>query len=366
MVNGIDGKVGTTSFEWPQPYLAIDAFWYKTANPNSFCPQGAYAKSAGDSCLCVFDNDVNALIVPDYKHDQLSETTYPIHTTLYQKLKAAAIQPNMENRMEDDFFHFNNISFSAWLISNTGLNTLLPDLRSCTFLPLAMGPPVIKIPVNALTTTTTTTSRNFGYYSHSNTPRPVIAPTKTEAPQTFHSPDSPDPTITVSTAEIYEPIPLSPNPSARAPQTGSPQGGSSRVENVPNGINQQGTLPSENSQGGSNEAQNGQVGENPSNTDYNQNSSVEKGRTSKIHGGNHDGVSHDSNDDNKTYRPSVTPKFEIPQSVSDLPVITPAPGQSAVFTFAGSTYTASPSNIVVAGQILKPGAPGIVVSGTSI
>lgn len=57
------------------------------------------------------------------------------------------------------------------------------------------------------------------------------------------------------------------------------------------------------------------------------------------------------------YPVALTP---IPQASNVIPSPPPA------LTFAGSTYTAEASNYIVGAQTLKPGAPAIVVSGTSI
>lgn len=359
MVNGIDGKVGTTSFEWPQPYLAIDAFWYKTARPNSFCPLGAYADTAGGSCLCIFDNDVKALINPVYNRDWLSSTTYPLHTTLLQPLNAYASQPNMDNQGEDAFFSFNNISFSAWLMSNTVLQSSLPDLRSCTFLPLAMGPPAIKIPVAALTTTTSTTIRSSGYYGHSSTPKPAVVPTKPEVRQTVQSSSPPNPTITGPAEGSREPISLVPDPSAPAPQSRNSQGGNTQVETFQSSINQHGTLPSESNQ------ENDQNGENPSKPAHDQIISVGNGQSSKSQDGNQDEVSHDINDDNKTDQPSFSMKLEIFQSVSDPPVITPGPANPAPeIRWAGSTIKPDASSYYSLPGIgnISPGGPALTTN----
>lgn len=350
MVNGIDGKIGTTSFEWPQPYLAIDAFWYKTAKPNSFCPLGAYADNAGGSCLCVFDNDVKALINPGYNRDWLSSTIYPLHTTLLQPLNAYASQPNMDNRGEDSFFSFNNISFSAWLMSNTVFKSSLPDLRSCTFLPLAMGPPAIKIPVAALTTTTITTIQSSGYYGHSITPKPAVVPTKPEARQTFQSSSSPNPTITGSAEGSREPISLVPEPSAPIPQSRNSQGVTTQFENLQSTINQH----------GSNSGENAQNGENPSKTDHDQNISAGKAQSTKSQGGNHD-----SNDDNKTDRVSLSLKLEVFQSISDPPVITPGAANPAPeIQWAGSTIKPDESSHYDLPGIgnISPGGPALTTN----
>ncbi|KAL8832468.1 MAG: hypothetical protein Q9191_000238, partial [Dirinaria sp. TL-2023a] len=181
LVNLTDGQVdAATSIPYPSAYMAAGTIGYWAVNgPCSQC----------SSYQNIFDPFVDSVFTAS---NQCVYTTLSISLTdgYYERLPIPAFKtPEGYGELSD------TESAAAWLRTNSYLHSLEPNIGGCAVLSNLEGPPLVKIPVSALTGTVTTTVRGLG-----------LAPPQTAAPA---SPITTSMVLATSTSSSQHNIPTS-------------------------------------------------------------------------------------------------------------------------------------------------------------
>ena len=156
LANGTNGVVGgVTSIAYPTPYLAVNGFiLYTSISKNG----------ASDRCL-VSSASEGVVQGEEIQVEGLGVTTISLQSTYYTPIPDMVPSGTNLATVLQNFFEnvgMDTSSFSAFLQSDTKLMSSLPILASCHYQPYGFGPPAVKIPVTALTTTSITTSEIQG------------------------------------------------------------------------------------------------------------------------------------------------------------------------------------------------------------
>ncbi len=228
LARGTDGRIGSvTSFAWPTPYLTISEILSSTTLPYSGCPSGLQPGSGSyltGTCGCGLTVPMMNGIPID---TELAITRTRVHlpTNFYYPIDPKHFNYDLlANRQVMEEARFNFTHLSSWLEEQPWASTLLPNFRQCDFNGPAFGPPGIKIPVAALTTTATTTVDGGNLPTHtlpkpagSQTP-PGPTPTTTDHVSPTVGPSSSisntvDSVMVPSTIPFIEPLVPQPLPS---------------------------------------------------------------------------------------------------------------------------------------------------------
>lgn len=422
--NGTNAFVdGTFSVAYPTPFIGIQGFEFITVTQqDSKCPNGLqYAgRNLGTvECACMMQtymDDPNLL-------DNTATSQVTLSSTYYEIGNTQPVNNDLGTHLEGPI-PINNVSYSNFIESVLGSESF-NKYRSCVFLDVGLGPPALMIPVSALTATTTATVKGAGNYGiQSPKPGNPIAPVVPAATTTSTVPPSvplvqPKPDMGYSTtrstapnaaSETAIPVAVPPVPIVNKPSSTQNSANIPVTESIKVGPGTPVGSPSEGSdtdQSGSNGGQNA-VG--PSDAGNNDKQNIGS------QGDNSNSESSDTGDIKSVPVPaaailyqgsSITPdtssQYHIPQvgklSPGGPPITTnnvvyylvpsatalvsngqmiplpkntvaaPIPSKqnaAPALTFAGSTYTADSSNIIIAGQTLAPGGPAVTVSNTPI
>jgi len=163
LARGTDGSIGSaTSYGWPTPYILLSAIASTTTVSYSGCPSGLQEVPtnvlAGQSCGCAlagefFDRTPTPL-------SGVSSTEVPLPSNFYVPIPSIDFNMSQLNSGPfDSFAALNVIDLKSWLLKQPWASTLFPNLERCTMIDAPQGPPGVKIPVHALTTTITTTTQ---------------------------------------------------------------------------------------------------------------------------------------------------------------------------------------------------------------
>ena len=163
LARGTDGSIGSaTSYGWPTPYILLSAIASTTTVSYSGCPSGLQEVPtnvlAGQSCGCAlagefFDRTPTPL-------SGVSSTEVPLPSNFYVPIPSIDFNMSQLNSGPfDPFAALNVIDLKSWLLKQPWASTLFPNLERCTMIDAPQGPPGVKIPVHALTTTITTTTQ---------------------------------------------------------------------------------------------------------------------------------------------------------------------------------------------------------------
>ena len=427
--SGTDGAIGGgASIPYPTPYVIIDGFYLTTQTsgpPGGACTTGpivytspwtTFTLTSNGPCTCSLTNyqpnppDWATTTLMTLSDTYYAPITFPAATTTYDYFMTA--------NDGDNFLPLNNVSFSNFLASDTSLMSAYPGIKSCFYIAEGFGPPALKIPVSALTATTTATVKGSSRPT-SQSPKPASpvanvepAPTMKAPAPTFQPPASepvpflnPMPVPQV-TAEVSHELPQG-TPAANqaskhhgeAPNN-SPQPGTSTKAATPNGgeesqsspqnplpsSKEQGVVPQSSPQGATATA--AAPAPVPGNSQENQpQPQFNAAPAIPFHGSiiQPDLSSHYNLPGIGSIRPGGAPvttnnvvySLAAPATAiisnGNTIALTPIPSPASLgkpnlaLTFAGSTYTPdSLSNIIIAGQTLKPGSPAVTVSNTPI
>jgi hypothetical protein len=160
LARGTDGSIGSaTSYGWPTPYILLSAIASSTTVSYSGCPSGLQEVTtnvlAGQSCGCALVDEYFGRT--RYPLSGVSSTEVPLPSNFYVPI--SSIDFNMSQLNSGPFNQFvalNVIDLKSWLLKQPWASTLFPNLERCTMIGEPQGPPGVKIPVHALTTTITT------------------------------------------------------------------------------------------------------------------------------------------------------------------------------------------------------------------
>lgn len=162
LARGTDGSIGSaTSYGWPTPYILVSAIASSTTVPYSGCPSGLQKVEtgvlAGRDCGCAFTKEY----VPNPRAflPGVSATDVLLPSNFYVPMSPMGLNMSLlENGGFSEYAPFNETDLVSWLLKQPWASTLLPNLEQCTMVGIPQGPPGVKIPVSALTTTVTTTT----------------------------------------------------------------------------------------------------------------------------------------------------------------------------------------------------------------
>ena len=175
LARGSDGAIGsTTSIPWPTPFIKISTAVYtsSTSYPDQeLCPSGLQLAAGGypspSTCICAMTS-----YWPIDPPDGLTTTSIGFPSAFYYPINATAFNWNVIARGGmDEFAMLDMEVYSSWLVAQPWATALFPNLRQCAFVDLPQGPPGVKIPVSALTTTAT--SYVSGAIQMAPTPKPA-------------------------------------------------------------------------------------------------------------------------------------------------------------------------------------------------
>ena len=197
-----DGSIGTTSLAWPTPYVRISQIAYASTVPHSGCPAGLAPVSEGrltGTCGCAISSraGMNGFAGP-YSKDGYIKTEIPLPTNFYYPIPSSygynwtALQKGGAN----NYAIFNNTNLLSWLTEQPWATSVIPKLDQCIMSGTPEGPPAVKIPVAAFTSTATTTI-DGGRFS-------VSSPT----PADSHTQPGPMPTPTTPRSTVKSETPL--------------------------------------------------------------------------------------------------------------------------------------------------------------
>ena len=200
LARGTEGSIGTTSLAWPTPYIRISQIAYASTVPYSGCPSGLAPVPSSEtrltgSCGCAIRSyaDANDFAGP-YSTDGYVKTEIPLPTNFYYP-----IPPNfgynwtaLQKGGGDNYAIFNNTNLLSWLTEQPWATSVIPKLDQCIMSGPPEGPPGVKIPVAALTSTATTTIDGGWFSMPSAAPadsrtQPGPMPTPTTPPSTVKS-----------------------------------------------------------------------------------------------------------------------------------------------------------------------------------
>ena len=198
LARGTDGSIGTTSLAWPTPYVRISQIAYASTVPYSGCPAGLAPVSEGrltGTCGCAISSraETNDFAGP-YSTDGYVKTEIPLPTNFYYPIPLSygynwtALQTYGAN----EYAIFNNTNLRSWLTEQPWATSVIPKLDQCIMSGPPEGPPGVRIPVRALTSTATTTIDGGWFSMASAAPadshtQPGPMPTSTTPPSTAKS-----------------------------------------------------------------------------------------------------------------------------------------------------------------------------------
>ena len=391
----------------PTPYMAIAGIvlWTSVSGP---CEQDL-ASASQNSCSTCYLNDTFNLIEEGGQFDgyPIGSTSISLTTTFYATMNQefpGGYPTDVISRFEayNAELELPLSSFIEFISSETQLLMSLPILASCSYVPVGLGPPALKIPVSALTATVTATTTGISLYPPVNTPTPANPIEPPVGPPTTTQPvPLPTPTNQISTdlgssnqgsPDPYSPEQGSPTQGSPSPQPAAVDPATQRVSEPSQLLQpQNGNGP----QGSSSQSYNGAPGESPTIGRANSGGSQQQGPPSQAEAG--PALSYAGT----TVQPDSSSQYDLPgigkvrpggppittanviyslaQSGTELisngipvaisPVVnSPEPAQqSLVITLGGKVYTAdTSSNFLIEGQTLAPGSTAIMFSGTPI
>ena len=179
LANGTDGAVsdGVTSFAYPTPYAAIAGFMLFTNLASASCALDS------DEADFLFEDIYQ--IGPGLDGDRersvgLGNVEFHMKRTFYRTFDIGG-ESNVMDIFHANFgaFSLDTKLFSEHVASDTSLMELHPYLASCRYYPFGIGPPVLQLPVTALTATVTTTIKEDSPFptngaAPGNTVRPSV------------------------------------------------------------------------------------------------------------------------------------------------------------------------------------------------
>jgi len=163
LARGTDGSIGSaTSYGWPTPYILLSAIASTTTVSYSGCPSGLQEVPtnvlAGQSCGCALAGEFFGRTPTPLSG--VSSTEVPLPSNFYVPIPSIDFNMSQLNSGPfDSFAALNVIDLKSWLLKQPWASTLFPKLERCTMIDAPQGPPGVKIPVHALTTTITTTTQ---------------------------------------------------------------------------------------------------------------------------------------------------------------------------------------------------------------
>lgn len=403
------------TLSYPTPYMAIAGIGLWTSVSSS-CNQTSTTAYQPSCNICYLNGEGSFPFNGDmFDSDIIGSTLISLTSTFYAPLPYPSNYPTAV--LERLAYYKEAIelpsSFIDFISSDTQLLMSLPILASCSYVPVGMGPPALKIPVSALTATVTATTTGSSLYPPGNTPTPAnpieppIGPPTTMQPVVPPTPTNPasptlDPPNQGSPAQISS-IPGSANqnsPNQYAPEQGSPPQGSSpaagdtttqRASEPSQPLQPlNGNDPQDFSDDGSNQA----PGESSTIAGANSGGSQQQAPPSQAEAGpalSYAGITIQPDASSQYDLPgigkikpggppittasviySLAPSGSelisngVPDAVSPVPDVPGLAQQPLVFTIGGKAYTADTSNFLIEGQTLTPGGTAITLSGTPI
>ena len=378
LANGTDGTItggGSTSIPYPTPYLKIDGF-------------NLYGPPSSGSC------EMTPPLNPLYA----ASTMITLSDYYYSAITPAKfISGNFD---VDNIVQFDNSSFSNFLASDTALMKAYPELKTCIYEPVGFGPPAVKMSVSALTASTTATVKG-SYAATTQSPQPASSITHSAPASTTTRPVplsntvmSPEVSSQPSTNIVQQtPITTPESSQDEKPSNQASQQVPAVNQDSTSGENAPGSSPQPNP-----EATSGYAGGvetidlpqqgTPTQTLENPAQGLSSAAPAiSFHGSTiqADPSSHYDLPGIGTIRPGGEPVttnnvvYSLPPSATAIisngntipltPVLgsDESVGQNPVLTFAGSAYSLdSSSNLVIAGQTLRPGSEAITVSDTPV
>lgn len=381
LANGTDGTIrggGSTSIPYPTPYLKIDAF-------NLYIPT-----TSQSSRTCE--------MTPPLDPWWAASTMITLSDHYYSAITPAKfISGNFD---VDNIVQFDNSSFSNFLASDTALMKAYPELKTCIYEPVGFGPPAVKMSVSALTASTTATVKG-SYAATTQSPQPASSITHSAPASTTTRPvplsntvSSPEVSSQAS-SNIAQQSPITTQESSpdEKPSSQASQQVPAVNQDSTSGGNALGSSPQQ-----SPEATSGYAGGvdtidlpqqgTPTQTVENQVQGLSSAAPAiSFHGSTIQADSSSQYDlpgigtirpggepvttNNVVYSlaPSATAIISNGNTIALTPVLgsDESMGQNAVLTFAGSSYSLdSSSNLVIAGQTLRPGSEAITVANTRV
>ena len=209
-----DGAIESiTSIPWPTPFIKISTVHYTYTSSYGGCPSGLQYLPEDTACGCGLTS---------YRPLQLGlprgATTRKVGlpSDFYIPLDPTSLNFSLiANGGLSDMAYFNQSFLSSWLVAQPWASSLLPNIRDCAFNGGSRGPPGIKIPVGALTSTAraTVTMREPAAVETPAKPANTVIdplPVPTKAASADELPDPPPaPTSEGKTAQasLAQPIP---------------------------------------------------------------------------------------------------------------------------------------------------------------
>ena len=392
------------TLSYPTPYMAIAGIGLWTSVSSS-CNQTSTTAYQPSCNICYLNGEGSFPFNGDmFDSDIIGSTLISLTSTFYAPLPYPSNYPTAV--LERLAYYKEAIelpsSFINFISSDTQLLMSLPILASCSYVPVGMGPPALKIPVSALTATVTATTTGSGLYPPGNTPTPAnpieppIGPPKTTQAVPLPTPTSP--------ASPNLGFPIQGSPHQNSAEQGSPTQGSSspqpaavdtttqRASETSQALQpQNGNDPQDSSNEGSNQA----PGESLTIAGANSGGSQQQAPPGQAEAGpalSYAGISVQPDASSQYDLPGIgkikpggppittaSVVYSLASSGSELisngiPVaispVADVPGlaqQPLVLTIGGKGYTADTSSeFLIEGQTLAPGGTAITLSGTPI
>ena len=171
LARGTDGGLGSiTSIAWPTAYVLISSVAYYTTVRNTYCPSGLQPEgSDGNVCGCALNGTFTQSTLEDQLDHGINLTYIGLPSLFYFPLDPTIVNFNsFESGFGSTLAQFNVSTLSSWLREQPWATSLVPNLAQCVVTGVPQGPPGIKIPVAALTTTATTTVDGGSPPTHSS------------------------------------------------------------------------------------------------------------------------------------------------------------------------------------------------------
>ena len=209
LARATDGRINSAaSYAWPTPYMEISAVAYTTTIPFSDCPSGLQPVTTNILtdyfCGCALDG-TNHGINPLETNSGLATTKINLPSNLYFPISPKDFNMTLlESNMLDEFAYLNFSDLTSSLAKQPWATSLIPNMQQCIQGGMPQGPPGVKIPVSALTTTITTTTHGINSLPPASlqtssssalpgpSPNPISTPTPTTSPSPSTS-NSPNP-----------------------------------------------------------------------------------------------------------------------------------------------------------------------------
>ena len=404
------------TLSYPTPYMAIAGIglWTSVSSSCNQTPTTAYQPSCN---ICYLNGEGSFPFNGDmFDSDIIGSTLISLTSTFYAPLPYPSNYPTAV--LERLAYYKEAIelpsSFIDFISSDTQLLMSLPILASCSYVPVGMGPPALKIPVSALTATVTATTTGSSLYPPGNTPTPAnpieppIGPPTTMQPVVPPTPTNPaspnlDPPNQGSPAQISS-IPGStkqnspnqyPSEQGSPPQVSSSAAGDTATQRAREPSQQLQPLNGNDPQNSSDDGSNQAPGESLTIAGANSGGSQQQAPPGQAEAGpalSYAGI---------TIKPDASSQYDlpgigkikpggppitsasviyslapsgselisngIPVAISPVPDVPGLAQQPLVFTIGGKAYTADTSStFVIEGQTLAPGGTAITLSGTPI